>query len=301
MVSVLITGGAGFIGSHVADKLISKGYNVVVIDNLSSGCAKNLKENERLKSYWLDIEKDDIEKVFESESPDFVIHLAAQTSVNMSMKNPEHDAEINIIASINLLNLCKKYNVKKFITASTAAVYGIPKYLPIDENHTTEPVSPYGLSKLTMENYIRLSCVPYVIFRFSNAYGPRQLSTRESGVVAIFNDAMKENKDINIYGDGTQIRDFVYVEDVSDICVKSIETDVKNEIINFSTNTGISLNELFNEMKKLYNYKKLPNYLDERPGDIKNSILSNKKAELMFKNIKYTTLSDGLRKLIQAS
>ena len=301
MPSVIVTGGAGFIGSHVVDKLISKGFDVAVIDNLSSGCSKNLKKSDKLKSYLLDLEKDDIESVFQSEKPDYVIHLAAQTSVNMSMKDPYHDAEMNILASIRLLELCLKYNIKKFITASTAAVYGVPKYLPIDENHTTEPMSPYGLSKLTMENYIRLSGVPFVIFRFSNAYGPRQLSTPDSGVIAIFNDAMKKNKDINIYGDGTQIRDFVYVEDVSEICVKALEFDIKNEVINFSTNTGISLNELFNEMKKLYNYKKCPIFLDERPGDIKNSILSNKKAEAYFDNIKYTALSDGLRKLIQSS
>ncbi len=291
---VLITGGAGFIGSHIAEKLLENNYNVIIIDNLSSGSIENIPNSDTLKFYQLNIEKDDLELVFQKETPDYVIHLAAQTSVNFSISHPYYDANMNVMASIKLLELCKKYNIRKFITASSAAIYGNPKYLPIDENHPTEPMSQYGLSKLTMEKYIKLSGIPYIIFRFSNAYGPRQKSSKESGVVAIFNNAMKNNEPINIYGDGEQIRDFIYVEDIANICIKAINLNVENEIINFSTNKGVSLNQLFKVMKSLYNYTLNANYLPERIGDIKNIILSNDKAYNLLKFTNYTKLEKGL-------
>lgn len=291
---VLITGGAGFIGSHIVEKLLENNYNVIIIDNLSSGSIENIPNSDTIKFYQLNIEKDDLELVFQKETPDYVIHLAAQTSVNFSISHPYYDANMNVMASIKLLELCKKYNIKKFITASSAAIYGNPKYLPIDENHPTEPMSQYGLSKLTMEKYIKLSGIPYIIFRFSNAYGPRQKSSKESGVVAIFNNAMKNNEPINIYGDGEQIRDFIYVEDIANICIKAINLNVENEIINFSTNKGVSLNQLFKVMKSLYNYTLNANYLPERIGDIKNSILSNDKAYNLLKFTNYTKLEKGL-------
>ena len=291
---VLITGGAGFIGSHIVEKLLENNYNIIIIDNLSSGSIENIPNSDTLKFYQLNIEKDDLELVFQKETPDHVIHLAAQTSVNFSISHPYYDANMNVMASIKLLELCKKYNIRKFITASSAAIYGNPKYLPIDENHPTEPMSQYGLSKLTMEKYIKLSGIPYIIFRFSNAYGPRQKSSKESGVVAIFNNAMKNNEPINIYGDGEQIRDFIYVEDIANICIKAINSNVENEIINFSTNKGVSLNQLFKVMKSLYNYTLNANYLPERIGDIKNSILSNDKAYNLLKFTNYTKLEKGL-------
>lgn len=291
---VLITGGVGFIGSHIVEKLLENNYNVIIIDNLSSGSIENIPNSDTLKFYQLNIEKDDLELVFQKETPDYVIHLAAQTSVNFSISHPYYDANMNVMASIKLLELCKKYNIRKFITASSAAIYGNPKYLPIDENHPTEPMSQYGLSKLTMEKYIKLSGIPYIIFRFSNAYGPRQKSSKESGVVAIFNNAMKNNEPINIYGDGEQIRDFIYVEDIANICIKAINSNVENEIINFSTNKGVSLNQLFKVMKSLYNYTLNANYLPERIGDIKNSILSNDKAYNLLKFTNYTKLEKGL-------
>ena len=291
---VLITGGAGFIGSHIVEKLLGNNYDVIIIDNLSSGSTENIPNSDTLKFYQLNIEKDDLELVFQKEAPNYVIHLAAQTSVNFSISHPYYDANMNVMASIKLLELCKKYNIRKFITASSAAIYGNPKYLPIDENHPTEPMSQYGLSKLTMEKYIKLSGIPYIIFRFSNAYGPRQKSSKESGVVAIFNNAMKNNEPINIYGDGEQIRDFIYVEDIANICIKAINSNVENEIINFSTNKGVSLNQLFKVMKSLYNYTLNANYLPERIGDIKNSILSNDKAYNLLQFTNYTKLEKGL-------
>ena len=294
---VLVTGGAGFIGSHIVDKLLKNNYFVIVLDNFSSGSITNLRQLDKIKLYNTDIEKDNLGEIFNKEKPNYVIHLAAQTSVNYSISNTYFDANINIMATIRLLENCKKFGIKKFITASSAAVYGNPNYLPIDEKHPTNPMSPYGLSKLTMEKYIQLSNIPYIIFRFSNAYGPRQKSSRESGVIAIFDKAMKNNEPINIYGNGSQIRDFIYVEDIADICTKAIESITENEIINFSTNKGVSLNELFNEMSKIYEYKQKPNYLPERIGDIKNSILSNERIPKTFKKTTYTNLLEGLKNL----
>ena len=296
MAKVLITGGAGFIGSHIVDKLLDNNYKVVVVDNLSSGNKDNLPQNENLKFYLADINDKETEDIFASEKPDYIVHLAAQTSVTVSVKNPIEDARTNILGSINIIELSKKYNVKKFLTSSSAAVYGMPKYLPVDENHPTEPISQYGLSKLTMENYIKLSGIPYVIFRFSNAYGPRQCSSQESGVIAIFDKAMRNNEPVNIFGDGNQIRDFVYVEDIADVCVKVIMSDVENKTFNLSTNKGETVNDLFKMMKEIYGYKHDAIYMPERDGDIRDSILSNEKIRKSFSSdIFQTKLKDGIK------
>lgn len=273
--NVLITGGAGFIGSHVSDLLVENGYNVFVVDNLSSGFDSNLNKNS--KFYNLDINSPQLENVFKENKIDYIFHFAAQASVSFSTKYPTEDANENILGSINVLKFAKKYGVKKFIIASTAAVYGIPEYLPVDEAHKTTCLSFYGLSKLTMEKYVELFGVDFIIFRFANVYGPRQSAHGEAGVVAIFADKMKDNLEISIHGDGEQTRDFVYVSDVAQACLRAIQSEIKNEIINVSTNKSISVNKLFELMSKEYNYKKTPTYTQERFGDIKHSVLDNKK------------------------
>ena len=294
---VLITGGFGFIGSHIAELLLKNQTEVVIIDDLSSGTLDNIPGFDMSKFYKLDITKDNLEYVFIKEKPDCCIHLAAQTSVAHSIKNMEEDATTNILGSINVLNLCKKYNIKKLISASSAAVYGIPKYLPIDENHPTNPISNYGLSKLTMEKYIELSGIPYIIFRFGNVYGPRQISSKESGVIAIFNNNMLHNKEISIYGDGYQTRDFIYVVDIANICYTTLKSNVVNKIINFSSGTGISINELYKKMQTIYNYKQKPIHSPERKGEIKDSILSNKEIQNLIPNYTTTSLDQGLLNL----
>lgn len=296
--NVLITGGAGFIGSHVSDLLISNGYNVIVIDNLSSGSDSNI--NNKANFYNLDINSPDLETVFKENKIDYVFHFAAQASVSYSTKYPTEDATENILGSVNVLKFSKKYNVKKIITVSTAAVYGIPEYLPVDEEHNTSCLSFYGLSKLTMEKYTELFGVDYIIFRFANVYGPRQSAHGEAGVVAIFADKMKNNEDITIHGDGEQTRDFVYVEDIAQVCLKAIESDVKNEIINVSTNTAISINKLFEIMSENYKYKKTPMHSEERFGDIKHSILDNKKCQNLLGFIPRTSVEEGLKTLISS-
>ncbi len=296
---ILITGGAGFIGSHISQKLSIKGYKTVIADNLSSGCYENINNIDNIKFYNRDIIQDNLEDVFETENPDYVIHLAAQVGVASSFENPYFDAQMNILSCIKLIELCKSYGVKKIIVASTAAVYGDNKYIPIDEKHPVDPCSPYGLSKYTMEEYIKLSKVPYIIFRFSNVYGPRQKSYKEAGVISMFSNAMKNKEKVTIYGDGSQQRDFIYVEDIAKIFVKSIESNIENQIINFSTNKGITLNELFNTMSRIYDYDMTPEYKPKKEGDILLSILSNKLAKELFNlaDSDFTDLETGLNKL----
>lgn len=293
--NVLITGGAGFIGSHLGDLLVENGYNLVVVDNLSSGIDGNLNKN--AKFYNMDINSPEIEKVFKENKIDYVFHLAAQASVNAATKDPTHDATENILGSINILKFAKQYGVKKFIVASTAAVYGVPEYLPVDEKHKTTCLSFYGISKLTMEKYVELFGMDYIIFRFANVYGPRQSAHGEAGVVAIFADKMKNNEDIVIHGDGEQTRDFVYVSDIAKACLKAIQSDVKNEIINVSTNKAISINRLYELMAQKYLYKKAPAYTEERIGDIKHSILDNKKCAKLFGFVPGTSVEKGLKSL----
>jgi len=296
MKNVLVTGGAGFIGSHLCDLLIDNDYNVIIVDNLSSGFSQNI--NKKAKFYNMDINSPDLETVFKENKIDYIFHFAAQANVSFSTKFPSIDATENVLGSIHLLQLAKKYGVRKFIPASTAAVYGVPKYLPIDEVHETVCLSFYGISKLTMEKYTELFGVDYIIFRFANVYGPRQSAHGEAGVVAIFADKMKNNEEITINGDGEQTRDFIYVADVAQACLKVIQTDVKNTVINVSTNTAISVNKLFDIMGGKYNYKLPASYGPERIGDIKHSILDNTKCIKLLGTKLDTPIEKGLENLI---
>lgn len=295
---ILVTGGAGFIGSHIVDELINNSYNVIVADNLSTGRMENI--NNSAIFYNIDIkDKTRLETLFINNKIKYIIHLAAQASVGYSMKYPICDANENIISSLNLIELAKKYNIKKLIVSSTAAVYGEPQYLPIDENHNANPSSYYGLSKLTMEKYIELSNIDYIIFRFSNVYGPRQIPEGEAGVVSIFIDYFINNNEINIFGDGNQTRDFIYVKDIAKILFLCIKNDnMTKEIINISSNVSISINELYEKLKHITKKDLKVNYLEERRGDIKHSLLNNSKL-LNYIDIKLTNINAGLEKTIE--
>lgn len=294
---ILITGGAGFIGSHIADILIQNNYKVIIADNLSTGKKENI--NNKAIFYNIDIKNyNDLENIFNNNKIEYIIHLAAQVSVPNSIRNPINDANENIIATLNIIELSKKHNIKKIIASSSAAVYGIPKKLPIDELHTTIPISYYGLSKLTMEKYLILSNLNYIICRFSNVYGPRQTPHGEAGVVSIFMDNAINNKDLNIFGDGKQTRDFIYVEDIAKIFLFFIEKNISNEILNISTNNSININELANTIISISKSNIKINYLEKRDGDIDDSILDNKKL-LNLININFTTIDEGLKKLLK--
>ena len=303
MEKVLITGGSGFIGSHVVDKFIANNYEVVVVDNLVTGNYKNI-DGKKLTFVNEDIRNiKKLEEIFVSNKISHVIHMAAQVSVSASVENIKYDAEENIIALINILELSKKYGIKKVLFSSTAAVYVLPVDVPSKENNKTNPLSPYGLSKLVGEEYLKMYSklfgVNYVILRYANVYGPRQSAHGEAGVVSIFNDKIKEKSDIFIEGDGNQTRDFVYVKDVANANYLCTVEDVKNEILNVSTNTEISIVNLFNTMKKYSGYEKEALHKEERIGDIRHSKLDNSKLKSLTSWEPKFDLENGLKEYLQ--
>lgn len=279
MDKILVTGGAGFIGSHIVDQLIEIGHRVIVVDNLSTGNIRNI--NKKAIFYEIDIRSKDLENIFQEERPDKVIHHAAQIDIQSSINDPSNDADINILGTLNLLGCCKSFNVSKIIYASTAAVYGNPEYLGIDESHTVSPISYYGISKYTPEQYIKtyneLYGLKYTILRYSNVYGPRQDSSGEGGVVAIFlNKAIKNERPL-IYGDGEQTRDFIYVGDVANANILALDKG-DNEIFNIGTGNSTSVNRLVEVVSETVKSNISPKYVEERKGDIKDSYFNISKA-----------------------
>ena len=223
---ILVTGGAGFIGSHVVDRLLELGHSVAVVDNLASGSASNLSPAATL--YETDIAGPSLDDVLRTERPEVVCHYAAQISVTHSMRDPVADASTNILGSLNLLQSCVRNGVRKVVyTSSGGAIYGEPQYLPCDEDHPVLPLSYYGASKYAVEKYLyvyqQTHGLDYTALRLGNVYGPRQDPTGEAGVVAIFAQAMLEGRPITIFGTGEQERDFVYVRDVAEASVAALE------------------------------------------------------------------------------
>lgn len=298
---VIVTGGAGFIGSNLVDKLIDMNNEVVVIDDLSTGKMENI--NPVTKFYKADITKKKyVLEIFEREKPEIVFHLAAQIDVQKSIEFPEKDADINIFGTVNILEASRKNNVKKIIYSSTAAVYGIPEYLGIDENHPLKPISFYGASKLTGEYYIDIYSglygLDYTILRYANVYGIREDKKREGGVISIFLDKMLKEERPTIFGDGSFTRDFIYVDDVVAANIASMDKGSR-EVFNIGTGNSISILELFNQMRDIIGVKIEPEFAEERPGDISHSYFDIKKAEKILEWKPKFNLKDGLMNTIR--
>ena len=277
---VLVTGGAGFIGSHIVDTLIESGYEVVVVDNLSTGKKEYL--HDKAVFYNLELHSKQLDGVFAKELPDFVIHAAAQVDVSISINDPYYDAYSNILGTIHLLDLCREYQVKKVIYASSCAVYGETGDYSIQESSIIQPISFYGASKYTPEQYIqlyqKLYGLSFTILRYANVYGPRQTPKGEGGVISIFVKKLLKNENPIIYGDGTQTRDFVYVKDVAHANLLAL-TKGENQIFNVSLNKKTSINELFLLLSLLIPHSAVPIYKPSRNGDILYSRLDNQKAK----------------------
>ena len=275
---VMVTGGAGFIGSHIVDLLIENGHEIIIVDSLVHGKKENI--NKHAKFYCNDICDENIWKVFEKEKPEIVIHEAAQTNVSKSIENPIFDANVNIMGTLNILECCRKFGVRKIIYPASAASFGEPKYLPIDEKHPLEMISGYGASKHAVEHYLevykKLYELDYVALRYANVYGPRQDSSGEGGVVSIFAEKMLRDESPYIFGDGTNTRDFVFVKDVAKANYLAILTD-KVGNYNVSTNTKISINQLFQFFNDMLKKDLKPIYESKRTGDIKHSYMSFEK------------------------
>jgi len=297
-VKVLVTGGAGFIGSHVVDKLIQEKCQVVIIDNLSTGLRENI--NPAATFIQLDIRNDEIFSLFMTEKFDFVIHLAAQTMVHKSLEMPDYDCDINILGTVNILEACRKANVKRIIFSSTAAVYGNVTALPVVETSPKAPTSFYGLSKLTCENYLSLYKevygLDYMILRYANVYGDRQGDGGEGGVISIFARKIRQDQPVLIFGDGSQTRDFIYVGDVANANYQSLLVDHANKICNISTQTETSVNMLIDYMGNVAGKMVVRNYNEKREGDIYKSSLSNATARKNLDWQPHMMLLEGLAK-----
>ena len=273
---ILVTGGAGFIGSHIVDTLVKRGMEVVVIDDLSTGFERNI--NAGAKFYRLSINSAGIRKVFELEKPRIVIHLAAQTVVTKSISDPLIDAEINILGSLNIISLSALFGVRKIVYSSSCALYGTPEYLPVDEKHPVNALSPYGISKHTVEHYLYqhqcLYGLSYMALRYANVYGPRQNTRGEGGVVAIFSGKLLAGEQPTIFGSGDKSRDYVYVNDIVRANLLAMESE-ETGICNIGTGTETSDQAVFDTISRECNYRGLPQYAAERPGEIKRMCLNN--------------------------
>jgi UDP-glucose 4-epimerase len=299
VMKVLVTGGAGFIGSHVVDALIKQGYQVVVVDNLSTGRPENV--NPAAKFYQADICNPELEGIFEKEKPELVNHQAAQTVIQKSNENPVFDARQNILGSLNLTLQCLSFGVKKIVYASSAGIYGEPEYLPVDEIHPINPISYYGISKHTVEHYLHLShlenSLSYTVLRYSNVYGPRQNPKGEAGVVAIFTRQMLHAERPTIFGKGDKTRDYVYVADVVVANLLAMEKSI-NGVYNIGTGVETSDQEMFDLLAGLTEYRDNPHYAPVRKGEIYRISLDSSKARKEISWQPQFLLGEGLKETV---
>jgi len=298
---ILVTGGAGFIGSNIVDELIGRKHKVVIVDNLATGNIKNV--NKKAKFYKVSVcDKKKIDDIFKKEKIDIVIHHAAQLDVRKSVADPCFDADVNIKGTLNILEACKNTKVKKIIFASSGGtIYGECGTKAPDEKSFANPLSPYGVAKLSVEHYIKaysaLYGLKYTILRYANVYGPRQDVNGEAGVVAIFIGRMTANKEVFIFGNGKQLRDYVYVKDVVSANIKSL-TKGNNEVINIGTQKTFSVNQLVKELSAITNYKNKPVFKPKRNGELFKSFLNISKAKKVLNWEPKVSIKEGLKNTV---
>lgn len=301
MSKFLVTGGAGFIGSHIVDALIKRGHRVIVVDNLLTGKKENL--NSKAKFYKTDIRDKKLEGIFKKEKPDFVCHEAAHIDLRQSVRDPIFDAENNIVGSLNILQNCIKYKIKKIVFASTGgALYGDAKIIPTPESYPAMPVSPYGVAKLSVEHYLyyyfKVSGLSFVALRYANVYGPRQATLGEAGVVAIFIEKMFSGKQPIIFGDGRQTRDYVFVEDIVRANTLALGSN-KIGFYNVGTSVETNVNQIFRKLVKITDAKIKEVHGPAMPGEQRRSCLdfSKIKRELGWKPM--VDLDQGLKRIAE--
>jgi len=277
---ILVTGGAGFIGSNVADAYIAAGHEAAIIDNLTTGRKENL--NPKAKFYDVDVRDTRLLEVVAEFAPDIINHHAAQIDVRKSVSDPIYNAQVNEIGTLNLLDAAIKCKVKKIIFSSTGgALYGeVSKKSGADENHPQEPISPYAITKRAVEMYLyaywKLYGLNFTVLRYGNVYGPRQDPLGEAGVIAIFCGKMLKGEQPFIFGDGNQLRDYVYVGDIAEANLIALEKG-DNQIFNIGTGKGVSVNELFGCLKEIMKFEKEAIYAPARAGELFRSVLNAKK------------------------
>jgi UDP-glucose 4-epimerase len=299
---ILVTGGAGFIASQIADAYIEEGHDVYILDNLSTGFEKNI--NPKARFINIDITSPSIINLFEKEKFEVVNHHAAQIDVRKSVDDPLFDANTNILGTINLLQACVKTGLRKFMFASTGgAVYGEQEYFPADEKHPTNPVSPYGITKLAIEKYLYFYKneygLKYTILRYANVYGPRQNPFGEAGVVAIFTSKLLKNENPVINGDGRQTRDYVFVADV--VKANSLTlNDVNSEIYNVGTGVETSVNQLFDMLNKIAGGKAKEKHGPSPKGEQARSVITSEKLFKTFNWKPSVKIEDGLQRTFES-
>lgn len=291
----VVTGGAGFIGSHVADRLVHLGYAVLVADDLSTGLRSNVPDAARLEE--IDVADPALERLLAEWQGEVVVHCAAQVSVASSVANPTHDARSNVLGTVSTIRAAVAGGCRSFVYVTTGgALYGSPRYLPCDEDHPIDPISPYGLSKWTGERYLDLlapESMSHVVLRLANVYGPRQRSDGEGGVVAIFAKRMRNGLPIEVHGDGGQTRDFVYVADVVDAVIAGVNA-ARSTTVNIATGRAVSVLDLFRAMASISGYADSPSFTAPRSGDVRHSQLAIEKAARDLSWVPGTPLEQGL-------
>lgn len=299
---ILVSGGAGFIGSHIVDTFVAAGHTVAIVDNLSAGRRENVNPKARL--YTIDLGTPEaLAEIFEREQPEVVCHQAAQKSVRLSVEDPAADATINIVGSLHLLEQCRRRGVQHVIFASTGgAIYGDVTTIPTPEEHPAWPVSPYGIAKLTVEHYLYFYHhqynLPYTALRYANVYGPRQDPHGEAGVVAIFVERLLAGDAVTIYGDGEQTRDYVYVGDVAAANLRALETRALGP---FNIGTGIetSVNDLYRALEQAVGQERPATYAPGRPGEQARSAVDARHAADTLGWRPQVSLTDGVRRTVE--
>jgi UDP-glucose 4-epimerase len=300
---VLVTGGAGFIGSHVVDRCVDAGHRVSVVDDLSTGRRALVHRAARL--HVVDIRRPELREVVRAEAPEAVVHLAAQAAVSRSVADPRFDAEVNVLGSLNLLEACREAGVGRLLYASTGgAAYGDTDVLPTPEEHPTRPVSPYGVSKVAVEHYLACWRALYglgsVALRFANVYGPRQSPHGEAGVVAIFCHRILSGQPCIINGDGLQTRDYVYVEDIAEACRLALDRPDVTGPLNLGTGTETSVVALFERLRAAADGRAEARHGPARPGEQRRSALDASRARRLLGWTPATDLDHGLRRTLAA-
>ena len=301
---ILVTGGAGFIGSHIVDQCIAAGHEVAIVDNLwEEGGGKEQNLNAQARFYREDItDQAKLQAIFDEVRPEVVSHQAAQHSVAISTKNPQLDARVNVLGLLNVLTNCTRVGTRKIVFASSGATYGTPARLPIDEEVPQRPESPYGITKLMAEHYLRYwqeaNGLNYTALRYGNVYGPRQDPNGEAGVIAIFAKRFLKHESVRIDWDGEQKKDYVFVEDVARVNLLAIEHGV-NDIFCIGTGRSASVNELYNQLAKICGYKPEIVRAPKRPGDIYLAYFDCRKAKRVLGWEPQVMLEEGIEKTVE--
>jgi UDP-glucose 4-epimerase len=298
---ILVTGGAGFIGSHVVDRLLADGYAVDVVDNLTTGRRERVDSRARL--HICDLRDSRLDAVFTEARPDTLVHVAAQAAVSRSVTDPCLDASVNVLGTIALLEACRRHGVDRAIYTSTGgAGYGDTNVLPTPEEHPLRPSSPYGISKVTAERYLEcwaaLTGGRGLTLRLANIYGPRQDPAGEAGVIAIFTSRLLTGVPCLVNGDGEQTRDYVYVGDVADAVARAVVSDDVTGVANIGTGVETTVNELYRRLARLTSVSRAAEHGSAKPGEQRRSLLDAARAKALLGWHAVTSLDEGLAQTV---